>query len=82
MHQRTLTRPLFKPLDPIPRDGGWTLWSEWTECDRSCGGGRRERLRTCTNPVPQFGGESCRGLGYVEAEIEMLLCNEIPCPSA
>jgi hypothetical protein len=27
----------------------WTKWQEWTSCSASCGGGERERLRTCQN---------------------------------
>jgi hypothetical protein len=25
----------------------WTAWTPWTACSRSCGGGRRSRLREC-----------------------------------
>ena len=42
----------------------------------TCGGGVQERSRTCTNPPPAFGGESCPG----ESE-ESRKCNEDPCPS-
>ena len=31
-------------------DGGWTEWSNYTTCSRSCDGGVRYRERTCTNP--------------------------------
>ena len=41
----------------------------------TCGGGQETRTRTCTNPPPAFGGESCPG----ESE-ESRPCNEQPCP--
>jgi len=40
-----------------PVDGGWTEWSEYNECCQ----GKQTRFRTCTNPVPAFGGVSCDG---------------------
>lgn len=46
---------------PIP--GGWSDWSTWTSCTKSCAGGVRYRERTCTEPAPKFGGEYCEGEG-------------------
>ena len=31
-------------------NGGWSEWSDYTACTRSCEGGVRYRERTCTNP--------------------------------
>jgi len=31
-------------------NGGWSEWSDFTACTRSCEGGVRYRERTCTNP--------------------------------
>lgn len=42
-----------------PVDGGFTDWSSWTICSATCNGGMRKRTRTCTNPVPQNGGQPC-----------------------
>lgn len=42
-------------------DGGWTRWTEWNECSVTCGNGTQSRLRTCTDPVPMYGGKDCRG---------------------
>lgn len=44
-------------------DGGWSDWSSWGECSKSCGHGQETRTRTCTNPPPQHGGNYCLGVG-------------------
>ncbi len=57
-------------------DGSWSEWRDWSDCPVTCGGGVQNRSRTCTNPPPAFGGESCPG----ESD-ETRSCNEDPCPS-
>lgn len=47
---------------PCVVHGGWSLWSEWNECEGPCGEGHQTRIRTCTNPRPQYGGDACLGL--------------------
>lgn len=42
-------------------DGGWTLWTDWSDCSSTCGPGLITRDRTCTNPLPQYGGQGCFG---------------------
>ena len=42
-------------------DGGFSEWSPWTLCTKSCDGGTRERNRTCSHPFPQYGGSVCYG---------------------
>ncbi|VDI00055.1 Hypothetical predicted protein, partial [Mytilus galloprovincialis] len=61
--------------DPCPINGNWTDWSYWNECSVTCGGGIKVRERNCSNPIPQYGGESCLG-NSTNTE----LCNEDPCP--
>lgn len=58
-------------------NGNYGFWSAWSDCDQTCGGGRRIRSRSCTNPPPQFGGSDCSTLGPLhQAEI----CNLNKCP--
>lgn len=39
--------------------GGWSTWSEWTECNG--GTNTRTRYRRCDSPVPINGGRDCDG---------------------
>jgi hypothetical protein len=59
-----------------PVDGDWSLWSEWSECSRTCGGGIRRSLRSCTNPEPKNGGKLCKG-----DRIRYESCNSHSCGS-
>ncbi|XP_028391429.1 uncharacterized protein LOC114516215 [Dendronephthya gigantea] len=47
--------------EPCPINGGWSSWSNWSECDQPCDGGMRQRNRSCTEPKPQYNGQSCVG---------------------
>ncbi|NXF12445.1 HMCN1 protein, partial [Smithornis capensis] len=58
-----------------PVDGKWAMWSSWSACSVSCGGGSRQRSRLCSDPAPQFGGHKCEG-----SDIQMDFCNNDPCP--
>ncbi|XP_073996502.1 semaphorin 5c isoform X4 [Rhodnius prolixus] len=61
-------------LRPV-RDGGWSPWGPWSECTAKCGGGFRNRTRSCTNPPPQQpGGLDCAG-----CHIEYQTCNSVSC---
>nr|XP_047124211.1 coadhesin-like [Hydra vulgaris] len=44
-----------------PLNGNWSLWSSWSLCSQPCGGGLQSRFRSCSNPVPNFGGQKCNG---------------------
>ncbi|KAK3086103.1 hypothetical protein FSP39_013590 [Pinctada imbricata] len=60
---------------PSPIDGGWSQWSPWSECSRTCGGGVIHRERQCNNPLPQYGGNPCSG-----EEKVYKICNVQDCP--
>ncbi|XP_075572822.1 A disintegrin and metalloproteinase with thrombospondin motifs 13 [Pelecanus crispus] len=54
--------------------GQWSVWSPFSSCSRSCGGGVAIRQRFCNNPRPAFGGQECRG---ASSQVEM--CNTQAC---
>ena len=57
-------------------DGGFTAFSAFSTCTKSCGGGgTQRRSRSCSNPKPLFGGKDCVG-----PREETKVCGEIPCP--
>eukprot|EP00794_Sanderia_malayensis_P016656 gene16656-18346_t len=52
---------------------GWTSWSSWTSCSKSCGSGEQKKTRVCTSlkdGVPQ-----CPG-----ANVQERVCNPHTCP--
>lgn len=51
-----------------PQTGGWSQWTEWSQCSKSCGKGIKQRQRECNNPIPLNGGKLCAG---PNSEIEM-----------
>ena len=60
---------------PVVVDGGWSTWSSWNTCSKSCGTGQQERRRSCTKPSPSNGGKTCVGLTR-----EDRACNTLNCP--
>lgn len=56
-------------------NGGWSSWSSWSQCSRDCSRGIRSRKRTCSNPEPKYGGQTCLGQAQEYQE-----CNITPCP--
>jgi len=56
-------------------NGGWSSWSNWGVCSKSCGTGAMMKSRACNNPSPRNGGRPCRG---VRNSIKS--CNTQSCP--
>ncbi len=58
-----------------PIDGYFTSWTEWSKCDKECGGGFTQRSRTY---VPAQNG----GVELIDRDniLEVKPCNEQPCP--
>ncbi|XP_046561216.1 sushi, von Willebrand factor type A, EGF and pentraxin domain-containing protein 1-like [Haliotis rubra] len=55
-------------------NGGYSEWSEWSTCSKTCGGGETTRSRACDSPPPGVDGDSCVG-----ADMESATCNTEDC---
>ncbi|XP_062616879.1 coadhesin-like [Saccostrea cucullata] len=58
-----------------PVDGQWSAWSGYGQCSSSCGAGIQIRIRNCSNPAPEYGGNNCSG-SFKESQP----CNLRHCP--
>lgn len=76
MSDKTTAFCRFLEKDPVV-NGAYSPWSSWGTCSKSCLGGVRRRVRTCSNPPPSRGGRECRGLG---SSVESQDCNVKSCP--
>jgi len=63
-------------LVACPHNGGYTDWTGWSQCDKTCGDGKKYRTRHCTNPPPAHGGHDCSWFGD---DREVSNCNDGPC---
>ncbi|XP_034033452.1 A disintegrin and metalloproteinase with thrombospondin motifs 2-like [Thalassophryne amazonica] len=61
--------------DLLRQDGGWSTWSPYGSCSRSCGGGVQFRTRRCDNPLPANRGRPCFGNIH-----EFQMCSQEACP--
>lgn len=58
----TMVVLMFFPNFPVGHvDGMWGPWKDWSECTKTCGGGKFERRRECDSPRPSHGGKHCQG---------------------
>ena len=66
-------------LDPGPQspavDGGFTEWSDWSACSKTCGIGEKARERTCNNPKPQGKGSKCIGDKEEKMNCKVMNCS-------
>ena len=51
------------------------MWSNMSDCSRSCDRGTKSRERSCTNPAPKNDGTPCEG-----SSTEVEECYEMKCP--
>ena len=68
-------------IDTDVAHGGWSTWTTFTQCSRTCNGGSQRRRRTCTNPSPMKGGQLCLNSEGKPAsnEVHLKLCNTNIC---
>ncbi|XP_066993774.2 A disintegrin and metalloproteinase with thrombospondin motifs 7 [Anabrus simplex] len=60
---------------PEPVNGGWSEWTPWSDCSRTCGAGVAITERFCDQPVPAHGGKFCTG-----ERRRYKVCNVEDCP--
>lgn len=57
-------------------NGQWSIWSRWSSCSTTCGGGQITRTRTCTQPKPEYGGQNCTGENEQHRHCFLGTCNQ------
>ena len=57
-----------------PIAGGWSEWSSWSTCSKTCGVSHRMRKRFCNNPVPKYNGSYCDGENVEYEDCKMPAC--------
>eukprot|EP00058_Branchiostoma_floridae_P004974 XP_002590462.1 hypothetical protein BRAFLDRAFT_124564 [Branchiostoma floridae] len=68
------TQEIACDLDHCPVHGGWTSWEAWGACSQSCGAAVQQRVRSCSDPTPVFGGKGCPG-----SRTQQRQCHQDPC---
>uniref|UniRef100_A0A8D3EE01 SCO-spondin n=1 Tax=Scophthalmus maximus TaxID=52904 RepID=A0A8D3EE01_SCOMX len=63
-----------EPCNTVHLNGGWSAWTQWSQCSSECDSGVQTRERFCSSPSPQHGGSSCPG-----PHIQTRDCNSHPC---
>ena len=70
----------FSTFTQFSVPGGYSEWTQWSGCSKTCGNAYKKRERSCSNPPPKYGGSTCIDQGFGPAE-ETVSCNLNPCPS-
>ena len=55
-------------------DGGWSPWV-CGSCSKTCGGGTQNCTRSCSNPIPDCGGNECSGLNVTQNTCNNQCCS-------
>ena len=55
-------------------NGNWSQWSLWQPCNVTCGGGKRTRFRSCSNPAPKWDGLDCSGTNISTENCNLHIC--------
>ena len=76
--EKLVFKLMYKFLFLLLVDGGWSLWSEWSTCLVTCGGGHQRRTRQCNNPTPAHGGDECTTDGSSSTETQQCQVNHCP----
>eukprot|EP00124_Ichthyophonus_hoferi_P005028 Ihof_evm1s645 gene=Ihof_evmTU1s645 len=58
LDNNALTQLLNSVCTRVPRNGGWSQWSEGP-CSTSCGDGTKTKIRYCNHPYPNKYGRPC-----------------------
>ena len=58
-------------------DGGWGMWNPWSECTKTCGGGKTERRRECDSPSATHGVKHCQGHATQSRDCRERQCKSI-----
>ena len=58
----------------VPVNGGFSQWTDWSECSTDNGIGVEKRTRACDNPKPEHGGADCSGETEEKRECRRGLC--------
>jgi hypothetical protein len=65
--------------NPCPIDCEWDRWDDWSDCSKTCGGGKKTRSREKKTRA-QHGGMSCDGDSKEEMECSTQDCPTVPPP--
>ena len=63
---------------PCPIDCKVSNWTDWTQCSKFCGTGKRESTRTIITPA-QFGGAACPTDLKKEENCNTMPCSDLDC---